>query len=454
MGRTIAGRYVVERLLGKGGMGAVYLVRHIRTGGQFALKTLLLHDLKAESETFRRFQDEAKIVSGLRHPNIVQVTDFDFDDQGNPFMIMEFLEGEDLNERLEREKKLPLAEALNLAEQIGDALQAAHDRSIVHRDVKPHNIFITNHSLPGQNWRLVKILDFGISKIRRSQSQATKDNTFIGTPQFMSPEAAQGQVSAIDSRSDQFSMAAILYEALSAQPAFPGDNMMAILWKVVNVAPPPLRQVEPDIPISVSDAVMRALSKDPAERFPCMREFIEALSGKEPGEMPSSAPRSLSPALLKQSTLSWATWFPVAPRQRRTVAIAGGIGLLLTGLVAAAVLGRRTGISPSSNTANQRSAQTQPEADMTAPLSVPREPVAGGAGAAKPTAQAPPSTPHPKTPGGEGAASGKVPVAARPNPTSTDAQKRVGGSQLKKPPKQPSNDKAKPPSRPSLKPDF
>ena len=134
LGRTLNRTYYVERLLGGGGMGAVYAARHVRTGGLFAVK-VLHRETATDSEIYKRFQDEARIVSGLRHPHIVQVTDFDCDEDGTPFIVMELLEGEDLYQRLCRVRRLSLPEVLDIARQVGSALHAAHEKGIVHRDV-------------------------------------------------------------------------------------------------------------------------------------------------------------------------------------------------------------------------------------------------------------------------------------------------------------------------------
>lgn len=140
IGRTLSRTYHVERLLGGGGMGAVYAARHVRTGGIFAVK-VLHRETAADAEIYKRFQDEAKTVSALRHPHIVQVTDFDQDEDGTPFIVMELLEGEDLYQRLCRVRRLSIPEVIDIARQVGSALHAAHDKGIVHRDVKPHKIW-------------------------------------------------------------------------------------------------------------------------------------------------------------------------------------------------------------------------------------------------------------------------------------------------------------------------
>lgn len=257
-------------------MGAVYAARHVRTGGSFAVKVLHL-ETAADAEIYKRFQDEARTISALRHPHIVQVTDFDRDDDGTPFIVMELLEGEDLYQRLCRVGKLPLEQVLEIARQVGSALFAAHEKGVIHRDIKPQNIFLVRHELADMVSEVAKVVDFGISKIRRTGGQMTRDMTILGTPQFMSPEAALGQNSQLDGRADQWSLAVIMYLALSGKLPFDGENLVGVLYMVVHEQPTPLKQLAPEVPDHVIAAISRAMSKKKDERFPRMAEFVRAL---------------------------------------------------------------------------------------------------------------------------------------------------------------------------------
>ncbi|MCS6912477.1 MAG: serine/threonine protein kinase [Myxococcota bacterium] len=278
VGRTLCGTYLVESLVGEGGMGAVYRVRHMRTGGALAIK-LLRREAYANPDVFRRFQEEARITSALRHPNIVRVTDFDQDEDGTPFLVMELLEGENLLQRLQQMGSLPLEMALEMARQAGSALQAAHESGVVHRDVKPQNIFFARHLVAGDIIEEVKVLDFGLSKIRRAAEHQTWKHVIAGTPYYMAPEVARGRSGELDGRADQFSLAVVLYRALSGRLPFDADEVMAVIDKVLHHQPPPLAALVPSVPGHVSAAIERAMSKDRELRYPSMADFVRALTG-------------------------------------------------------------------------------------------------------------------------------------------------------------------------------
>ncbi len=278
IGRTLARTYQIDRLLGGGGMGAVYAAKHVRTGGMFAVK-VLHRETAADAEIYKRFQDEARTVSALRHPHIVQVTDFDADEDGTPFIVMELLEGEDLYQRLCAVGKLPLDQVLDIGRQVGSALHAAHERGVIHRDIKPQNIYLVRHELADMVTEIAKVVDFGISKIRRAGAQMTRDMTILGTPQFMSPEAALGQNSQLDGRADQWSLGVIMYLALSGRLPFDGENLVGVLYMVVHEQPTPLKELCPDVPEHVINAIARAMSKKKDDRFPRMADFVRAISG-------------------------------------------------------------------------------------------------------------------------------------------------------------------------------
>ncbi len=285
IGRILARTYHVERLLGGGGMGSVYAARHVRTGGLCAVK--LLHpETAADAEIYKRFQDEARTISALRHPHIVQVTDFDRDDDGTPFIVMEMLEGEDLYQRLCRVGKLSLEHVLDIGRQVGSALNAAHEKGIIHRDIKPQNVFLVRHEVADMVTELAKVVDFGISKIRRPGPQVTRDMTILGTPQFMSPEGALGQNSQMDGRADQWSLGVIMYLALSGRLPFDGENLVGVLYMVVHEQPTPLQRLAPELPAHVVAAIARAMSKNKEDRFPRMADFVRALIGQAPGRGP------------------------------------------------------------------------------------------------------------------------------------------------------------------------
>lgn len=273
-GRVLGGVYQIESLLGEGGQGAVFRARHLRTDGLVAIK-VLLGAVDGSSELTRRFQDEARVVSSLRHPNIIQIFDL-ADDDGTSYIAMELLDGEDLARRLEDVGTLPLEEVVNIAQQVASALQAVHARGIVHRDIKPHNLFLVNRQLPSGRSEIVKVLDFGICKFRRSLS-LTPNATLLGTPNYMAPEAALGSSHSVDARADQYALAVVLYQALSGTLPFVSNEPLGVLFKIAHDTPLPLCALVPSLPPHVSDTIGRAMAKNPNDRFPSIIEFARAL---------------------------------------------------------------------------------------------------------------------------------------------------------------------------------
>ena len=277
-GTIVAGSYQVTEVIGRGGMGAVWGARHLRLPGKrVAIKVLLGTNLGEQA--LARFRREAEIASRIGHPNIVEVLDFNTLADGTPYQVLEFLEGESLGQRLRR-GPIPLPETVELVLQIGSALRAAHRAGVVHRDLKPDNIFLCPSDSGGVVHDRVKILDFGISKIRGSQTLQTQESLLIGTPQYMSPEQASGKNQQVDHRTDVFALGAIVYEMLSGGPAFSGDSVVAVIMDVVQGVPVPLRSLRPDLPAAVEQAVARALAKRPEERFQDIADFVAALTGR------------------------------------------------------------------------------------------------------------------------------------------------------------------------------
>lgn len=276
IGQTLSETYRIEQLLGMGGMGAVYQVRNLRTDGLWAAK-ILRND--AEAEVFQRFYTEALAIAKLRHRHIVQVVDYQVDPTHHvPFLIMELLEGEDLQSRLRRRGQMSYKEAKKLIAEVGSALQAAHDHEVVHRDVKPQNLFIHRHDSASGDGEIYKVVDFGVSKIR-SRSLQTPTPLLLGTPHYMAPESALGQSSELDGRADQFSLAVVLYRALSGTAPFEGPESVGVLYQVIHHEPEPLSRLVPELPTHAALAVERALRKPKSERFDSIREFVSAFVG-------------------------------------------------------------------------------------------------------------------------------------------------------------------------------
>jgi len=291
VGAVLQDTYEITSLLGKGGMGAVFLARHRRLPGRQVAVKVLQNGAGLNPELFARFRREAEIASQLGHPNIVEVFDFDTLPDGTPFLLMEYLRGESLEARLDR-GPLPLAEAFAIVRQIGSALQAAHRAGVVHRDLKPANVFL----LPSDTGERVKLLDFGISKILDSQTMQTQEAVLMGTPQYMAPEQALGKNSEIDARTDLFALGCIVYEMLSGAPPFAGEgsSIVQVIFRIVHTQPEPLASRCPDAPAHVLAAVERALSKDPKDRYPDVASFITELTGSSLQSLPSAGAAVLS----------------------------------------------------------------------------------------------------------------------------------------------------------------
>jgi serine/threonine-protein kinase len=291
-GHVIQETYEIVRRIGRGGMGEVYEAKHRRLAGRYAVK-FLIEDFTGNDEAFARFRREAEVTSGIRHPNIVQVVDFNRTPEGLPYMVMEFLEGEELTEVIRRTAPMQARVVAGLVEQIASALEAAHARGIVHRDLKPQNLFLV--PVEGRRDRLMKVMDFGISKVREATARLTREHVVMGTPQYMAPEQALGHVTEIDGRTDQFALAAIVYEMLAGKAAFGGDSLQSVLFQVVQVEPQPLTALIPGLDPAVGAVVSRGLAKRREDRFPSVLELATALSRAASGA-PAPDPALSPPA--------------------------------------------------------------------------------------------------------------------------------------------------------------
>src|SRR4051812_3390609 len=250
------GRYKIRGELGRGAMGIVYRAEDPALDRVVALKTILLaEDAEGRQEYHKRFFQEAKAAGKLTHPHIV--TTYDFGEvEGLAYMAMELLEGTELRTRM-REGVIPPAEAIDIARQIADGLGFAHERGVVHRDIKPGNIMILAR---GQ----VKIMDFGIARMRQADFK-TSTGMVLGTPKYMSPEQIAGEP--VDHRSDIFSLGIVLYEMLTGTRLFAGEDVPQITHNVTNVEHEPPTRVNPELPAMVDFIVARALKKDPEVRY-------------------------------------------------------------------------------------------------------------------------------------------------------------------------------------------
>ena len=293
-GLILEGAYRVFRVIGEGGMGTVYEGQQLRLNKRVAIK-VMSRELAANPEALARFRREAEVTSSIGHPHIVHVTDFGSTPTGEPFMVMEFLDGEDLESRLRRVGRLPPAGAIHIVKQVASALTATHEQGIVHRDLKPANIYLLN--VAGEV-DFVKVVDFGISKVRAAITKLTQASVVMGSPQFMSPEQAQGRVEEIDQRTDEWALACITWEMLSGRCPFTGEDVASLLYQVVHENPPSLVAMVPGLRPEVEEVLRCALAKNRAERFASVGSFARALEtaiyGSVPSYEPTPAPQLVS----------------------------------------------------------------------------------------------------------------------------------------------------------------
>jgi len=284
VGRVLCKKYQIVRLIGRGGMGAVYEAVHCDLDKKVAVKTLLPHFSENE-EAYQRFLLEARAASKLRHPHIIEVTDFDHTSDGMPFMVLEYLEGEDLSQVLSQQGRLTPGRAHAIFRDVLAAMEAAHRAGIVHRDLKPQNIFLCRY---GDRDDFPKVLDFGISKVLDTTGGLTGSCAYMGTPNYMAPEQADGRSGEADARSDVFALGTILFRALGGRDAYPGNRAATVLYKIVNEEPPLLSDANPTLPEDTVEAVRRAMARDPAQRFSSAAALGEALLPTLPTEGPAA----------------------------------------------------------------------------------------------------------------------------------------------------------------------
>jgi serine/threonine protein kinase len=272
LGKVLGETYEIARLVGEGGMGRVYEARHLRLKDRrFAVK--ILHpEFARQPDVVARFQREAESASSIGHPNVVDVYDVHKTPDGVPYLVGEFLEGEDLGAYLKRAGKLGPTVAVGVARQVCRALAAAHARGIVHRDMKPDNVFMVERD----GAPVVKVLDFGISKAGSGETHLTRTGMIMGTPSYMAPEQARGEH--VDLRADIYAIGAMLYHALTGMRPFDSDDVSSTLNMVLTEEPPRPRSLSPDIPEALELVVQRAMAKDPRDRYQTTAELEVALA--------------------------------------------------------------------------------------------------------------------------------------------------------------------------------
>jgi eukaryotic-like serine/threonine-protein kinase len=267
------GQYTVVRKLGDGGMGTVYEARHDGLGKRVAIK-VLLPEMASKDEIAQRFVREGQAAARIRHPHVVDVYDVGAE-EGSTWLVMELLEGSDLESALAKGGAMSVAQTLAIVLPVISAVGAAHREGVVHRDLKPANIFLSKDSIGRV---LPKVVDFGISKIMQEDRgfDLTKSAAVLGTPYYMAPEQVHS-IKRTDARSDQYSLGVILYECLTGRHPFTGESLFELMTSITTTDATPVHEVEASVPVGVSEVVRRAMSRDPAQRFPSVRELGQAL---------------------------------------------------------------------------------------------------------------------------------------------------------------------------------
>jgi serine/threonine protein kinase len=347
--------YRIGTLIGEGGMGAVYAAEHMLIGRKVAIK-FLKRQLGADAEVVARFLNEARAISAIRHPGIIEVLDVGALEDGIPYMVMELLWGQTLSRRM-GQGRLPLADVLIIGGQVASALHAAHVKGITHRDLKPDNLFLVDDDEARRDGFHVKLLDFGIAKLKKEvphDTVQTRTGSILGTPAYMSPEQCRGISRQIDQRTDVYSLGVILFELICGRLPFLSEGGGEMMVMHLRDAPPPMSRFTEGVPPRVEAVVMKALAKEPDDRFASMQEMTLAL-GQCLAQLDRSAPPNLGHARTapmpvattlappRTTTLSSTTGardVVVARKPRRLVAVAA-VAILSVVAAGGLLLGRR-----------------------------------------------------------------------------------------------------------------
>jgi serine/threonine-protein kinase len=332
--RIIEGEYRIERLLGKGGMGQVFLAHDLTLEREVAIK-VLPPDVAQDDQVVRRFQQEAKTAAKLDHPNIIPIYRVE-SEGGLIYFVMKYISGTSLEDLLDKKEPLPVPEIQRILWEAACALGHAHQRGVVHRDVKPANIMFDHDGR-------VMLTDFGISKALQAATGLTATGMIIGTPHYMAPE--QGKGAPVDGRADQYSLGIVGYRMITAELPFSGDSVHTIIYKHIYEEPPLASTKRPGIPGALTVAISRALAKEPDQRFPTMEDFATAVWPEQPVTSPAK-PRGAPPprARATADAPTQITGAPTKPlpaaRRRSRAPVVIGLAVLAAGVGSYLMLGR------------------------------------------------------------------------------------------------------------------
>jgi serine/threonine-protein kinase len=388
-GTVLAGKYRIERLLGEGGMGWVVLATHLQLEQHVALKFMHATYAAERPDAVKRFLREARAAARIRSEHVARVSDVGTLENGAPYLVMEYLEGQDLDALLHDRGTIPVAQTIDYVLQACEGLAEAHAAGVIHRDLKPANLFLARRSDGSVR---VKLLDFGISKLTPASGGApdagmTSTQALMGSPLYMSPEQLRSSKN-VDGRSDIWSIGVILYELLSGRSPFEAETLPEVCARVMAEPAPPLTSHKPDLPPALDAVVTRCLEKDPLRRLPDVASLAKALApfgapegraiaeriarlarastpslGELPADTTGSSPTVLARPGVAQTNASFSTVKPATPRRSSTVKIVAACGALLAGV---AIVGGV--MSTRSRPAELPLAPAQPSPGTAAPL--------------------------------------------------------------------------------------